>query len=145
MWEDVLYVDVLITVESLIRISSGTIFLWNCVCLGYQTLGRGCSQLPKPNRGLTIGPARAGSPKAVDTLCWGWSAGCHLDLPQDRTELWTLPGREPRAASSPFSWFLLLYKWFSRPFFRNHRICNHTMLVLFEEEFWRIFIFLEWL
>lgn len=74
------------------------------------------------------------APQKLWTRCAGagllrdWMLLVGRYLPQDRIEMWRLPGREPRAAFSPFHVFSLLQIF--KAFFGNHQIFNYTMLFL---------------
>lgn len=91
------------TIQSLLRALSGTIFLWTCACLGYRTLGRGCSWLPQPSCPLTIRPESA--PQSWGELCCG--TGCPLWVGTAPTRVWRVgfASTTHRAAFSHFVFF----------------------------------------
>lgn len=130
-----------VTVESLRRISSGTIFLWNCMAPQLQGAGEGRQSASKAQLSFNHLASQELAPQKLWT-CAGADLLNGISVvgrywPQNRTELWRLPGREPRVAFSPFHVSSLLHKLFSKPFLEFTKFvivqCSFHMKKNFEE------------
>jgi len=110
-----------VTVDSLIRISSGTIFPWNFMAPWLQDAGEGTQSASKAQllfnhlASQELALQKLWTHYVGADLLGDWMSLVGKYLPQDRIEVWRLPGREPRAAFSPFHIFSLLHKLFSKP------------------------------
>lgn len=135
-----------VTVESLRRISSGTIFLWNCMAPQLQGAGEGRQSASKAQLSFNhlasqeLAPQKLWTCAGADLLNGISVVGSCVATKQD----WAVEIARERAQSGllAISCFFTPSQTIFKAFFRIHQICNCTMLFPYEEEFWRIFIFL---